>query len=205
MKPAFFRTNKQKENAEDTGRDEENVHVQKTGVNCFSRKEKAHEHKTDEKISLSELFGGIFKKKETDSDTIFEKNPELVDLPPFETDEEILDRYWLTPPFAYANIYQDKMARIHYQLVEPLLDDKEFVVLEEVYDYLRNTLIFDESKKRGELTIEPQVITDAINLFYPDIDEKSRDILSYYLNRNFIGIELNEEYFEIARERIESA
>ena len=34
---------------------------------------------------------------------------------PSDTEYEILDRYWLTPPYAYANIYRDGYDNVHYQ------------------------------------------------------------------------------------------
>ena len=60
----------------------------------------------------------------------FEEPPQVLHLSPFETKYEILDRYWLTPPYAYDNIYRDEYDNVHYQMIEPKLNEKEIVVLE---------------------------------------------------------------------------
>ncbi len=111
----------------------------------------------------------------------------ILELPSFSTSEEILDQYWLIPPYAYATICKDKKTRIHYHITEPKLCDKEFVILEESFEYLRSTLIFDTVKKRSEIGLERKILIDAIYSFDKTLTTDRRDILIYYLYRNFLG------------------
>ena len=156
--------------------------------------------KTD-KPKEKKTFSSLFAKKETDSTgsiksilsllrgekTVFEEPPKVLELPPFETEYEIVDRYWLTPPYAYANLYRDEYGHIHYQMVEPKLTEKELVVLEESYEQLKTVLVYDEVRKRGEFELDREVVREIITGFDPKITPERRDTLLYYLNRNTMG------------------
>lgn len=65
-----------------------------------------------DKLKEMKFLSSIFVKKET-SETepkkslisifkgekpVFEEPPQVLELPPFETEYEVVDRYWLTPP-----------------------------------------------------------------------------------------------------------
>ena len=164
----------------------------------FTKKE---EGSTDssEKKTLSSLFT---KKEEDSTDSsekksifsllkgekpVFEEPPQVLELPPFETEYEIVDRYWLTPPYAYANLYRDHYGHVHYQMVEPKLTEKELVVLEESYEQLKTVLVYDEVRKRGEFSLDREVVREIITGFDPKITPERRDTLLYYLNRNTMG------------------
>ncbi len=133
-------------------------------------------------FSIKSLLSGKPEQK-----TVFEEPPQVLHLPPFETEYEILDRYWLTPPYAYANIYRDGYDNVHYQMVEPKLNEKELVVLEETFEHLRSMLVYDTVRKRGELELDPYLLREVITNFDLDITPERRDTLVYFLNRNFLG------------------
>lgn len=117
----------------------------------------------------------------------FEEPPQELELPPFETEYEVLDRYWLTPPYSYVNIYRDELAHIHYQIIEPTLSSKELLIMEESFEYLRSMVIFDTVKKRGDMDLSPEMLTEVITTFDPHMDPDRIHVLSYYLIRNFLG------------------
>ncbi|WP_338095676.1 type II/IV secretion system ATPase subunit [Methanorbis rubei] len=99
----------------------------------------------------------------------------------------MLDRYWLTPPYAYANIYRDEVSHIHYEIVEPKISEKELVVLEETFEHLRSMLVYDTVRKRGEFGLDLGMLRDVISTFDPEITSDRIGVLIYYLNRNFLG------------------
>ena len=168
----------------------------KSFSSLFAKKE-INETEPKEKKSLSSLFA----KKETDGNEpkksllsllmgekpVFEEPPQVLELPPFETEFEVVDRYWLTPPYAYANLYRDEYGHVHYQMVEPKLTEKELVVLEESYEQLKTVLVYDEVRKRGEFELDREVVREIITGYDPQITPERRDTLLYYLNRNTMG------------------
>ncbi|MBQ2772041.1 MAG: type II/IV secretion system ATPase subunit [Methanocorpusculum sp.] len=168
----------------------------KTFSSLFAKKE-TNETEPKEKKTLSSLFA----KKETDGNEpkksllsllmgekpVFEEPPQVLELPPFETEFEVVDRYWLTPPYAYANLYRDEYGHVHYQMVEPKLTEKELVVLEESYEQLKTVLVYDEVRKRGEFELDREVVREIITGYDPKITPERRDTLLYYLNRNTMG------------------
>lgn len=139
---------------------------------------------TTKRFFLKSIFE---KKSAADPEIIFEVPPEILKFPPFETRYEVLDRYWLTPPYAYANIYQDDVSHIHYEIIEPKVTEKELVVLEETFEHLRSMLVYDTVRKRGEFGLDQQMLHEIITGFDPDINPDRIGVLLYYLNRNFLG------------------
>jgi len=161
--------------------------IKKEGKKPSARLKKTKTHKKSAEtkeitFSIKSLLSGKPEQK-----TVFEEPPQVLHLPPFETEYEILDRYWLTPPYAYANIYRDEYDNVHYQMVEPKLNEKELVVLEETFEHLRSMLVYDTVRKRGELELDPYLLREVITNFDPDITPERRDTLVYFLNRNFLG------------------
>jgi len=131
-------------------------------------------------------FADLFKDKNA-SAPVFEEPPQILELPPFETEYEVLDRYWLVPPHSYTNIYRDERSHIHYQVCEPKLIEKELVILEETFEQLRSMLVYDSVKKRGEFGLDRQYLREVITSFDPKITPDRVDVLIYYLTRNFLG------------------
>ena len=150
----------------------------KSFASLFAKKE------TGDAEPEKKSFASLFAKKEK---PVFEEPPQVLELPPFETEYEVVDRYWLTPPYAYANLYRDHYGHIHYQMVEPKLTEKELVVLEESYEQLKTVLVYDEVRKRGEFSLDREVVREIITGFDPKITPERRDTLLYYLNRNTMG------------------
>lgn len=145
------------------------------------QQDKEQQDKKQQNGFLNKLLG---TKKEK---PVFREPPEVINLPPFETEYEVLDRYWLIPPYAYTNIYQDTYNHVHYQIVEPKLTEKELIVLEETFEYLRSMLVYDTVKKRDEFGLDTELLRSTILSFDPKIKPDRRDTIIYYLNRNFLG------------------
>ena len=129
-------------------------------------------------------FASLFAKKEK---PVFEEPPQVLELPPFETEYEVVDRYWLTPPYAYANLYRDSFGNVHYQMVEPKLTEKELVILEETYEHMKTILVYDDVRKKGEFELDRGLLRELITGYDPKITPERRDTLIYYLNRNTLG------------------
>jgi len=142
------------------------------------------------KFDLSFLFGKKAKKTpEVDiaADEVPDPGPMILELPPADPTLDIVERYWLAPPFSYANIFRRDAITLGYEIVEPKVTEKELVVLEETFEQLRATLIYDTARKRGELGLDPDLIRRVIRSFYPEITDDRMEILVYYLRRNFLG------------------
>jgi len=142
------------------------------------------------KFDLSSLFGR--KAKEIPeiniaADEVPDPGPMILELPPADPALDIVERYWLAPPFSYANIFRKDAITLGYEIVEPKVTEKELVVLEETFEQLRATLIYDTARKRGELGLDTDQIKKVIRSFYPKIADDRMEILVYYLRRNFLG------------------
>ena len=142
--------------------------------------------------SLLSKFG--FTSKEKPDRTIEEilkeyddlKTVPLPDLLP-EEKEWVVDRYWLKAPFSYAKIVLNWEHDLTYMIVEPKIDEKELIVLEETYEYLRSVLVYDSPKMKDEMTLDLRFARRAVRSFYPEIPDERVEILLYYLQRNFLG------------------
>ncbi|HJJ28791.1 MAG TPA: type II/IV secretion system ATPase subunit [Methanocorpusculum sp.] len=145
----------------------------------FKKEEKENpEKKTSRPLKLP-----FFSKKEP---VVFAE-PVVLEIPPFETKDEILTQYWLATPHSYVTITKDDKNRLHYFISEPSLSEKEYIILEESFEYLRSTLIFDTVKRRGEMNLDDAVLRSAILLFDKTLSEERIRVLIYYLYRNFLG------------------
>lgn len=162
---------------------DDEIFFEKEPKKFFSLKKNSGEKNTSEKkFSLK----NIFSEKKTEP-IAFVEPPMILELPPFETHHEVLERYWLTPPYAYANIYRDEVEHIHYEVVEPKIDEKELVILEETFEHLRSMLVYDSVRKRGEFGVEDSLLSEVITSFDPKITSERVNVLIYYLRRNFLG------------------
>jgi flagellar protein FlaI len=110
-------------------------------------------------------------------------------LPPLDPDEEkwVIERYWLVPPFAYAKIVKNWEMDLEYVVVEPRVSEKEFILLEETYEELRNVLIYTSPARKETATFDEGRIREIIRSFDPEIDDERMGILIYFLRRNFAG------------------
>ncbi|MDO8841291.1 type II/IV secretion system ATPase subunit [Methanocalculus sp.] len=139
------------------------------------------------KLNLSSLF--TIKKSEDQAaeDLKGEEVPKVLTLPETNGDENVIDQYWLVPPFSYVTIIRKDSINLSYEIIEPEISEKELIILEETFDHLKGTLIYDTPRKRGELGIEPVHLRRVIRNFDPKMPKERIDVLVYYLLRNFNG------------------
>jgi site-specific DNA-methyltransferase (adenine-specific) len=103
-----------------------------------------------------------------------------------------------------------------YSPTAPIQACKQNKIYKKTYDYKNpiNILVFDKIRK-GSLhpTQKPVALLEYLIKTYTQENETVLDncmgsgstgVACKNLNRNFIGIELNKEYFELAKERIET-
>ena len=126
----------------------------------------------------------LFSKKQQ-QDTA--EPPIVLELPSYETEDEILSRYWLTPPHAHAVITRDAHSNLCYHVIEPKITEKEYLVLEETFEHLRSTLVFGTDKKPNAERLDRETLISAIRIFDKQIEPERLEVLLYYLNRNFLG------------------
>ncbi|MDD3856592.1 MAG: type II/IV secretion system ATPase subunit [Methanoculleus sp.] len=143
------------------------------------------------RFDLSSLFGKKVKEAPAGdngtADEVPDPTPLILDLPPAEPGVDMVDRYWLVPPFSYANIFRRDPITLQYEIVEPGVTQKELIVLEETFDRLRATLIYDTARKRGELGLDTDYLRKVIRSFDPEMPDDRVEVLMYYLRRNFLG------------------
>lgn len=139
---------------------------------------------------ISSLFGKKAKEIPRESitaDGIPDPTPLILDLPPADPDVDMVERYWLVPPFSYANIYRRDPITLGYEIVEPGVTEKELIILEETFEHLRAMLIYDTARKRGELGLDLNLLRKVIRSFDPGMPDERVEVLVYYLRRNFTG------------------
>ncbi|GLI45777.1 MULTISPECIES: type II/IV secretion system ATPase subunit [Methanoculleus] len=113
--------------------------------------------------------------------------PLILNLPPADPSVDMVERYWLDPPFSYANIFLRDSITLGYEIVEPKVTEKELIILEETFEQLRAMLIYDTARKRGELGLDLDLLRRVIRSFDPEIPDERVEVLVYYLQRNFLG------------------
>ncbi|WP_292410644.1 MULTISPECIES: type II/IV secretion system ATPase subunit [unclassified Methanoculleus] len=142
-------------------------------------------------FDFSSLFGRRVKTTPAGdgvvADEVPDPGPMILELPPADPALDIVERYWLVPPFSYVNIFRKDAITLGYEVVEPKVTEKELIVLEETFEQLRATLIYDTARKRGELGLDPDLLRRVIRSFDPEIADDRVEVLMYYLRRNFLG------------------
>jgi len=108
-------------------------------------------------------------------------------LPSGEETEKTLARYWLNHWFSYVTIVENQACNIEYRVYEPVIDFRERILLEEVHSYLRDVLIYDKVRQKGEITLDPDDVRRSILHFIPDFSEDRIPVMFYYLSRNLRG------------------
>ncbi|WP_048152273.1 type II/IV secretion system ATPase subunit [Methanolacinia paynteri] len=148
----------------------------------------------DSNDTLSMLVGMLKQVKAGETDPVEELLPhdpyaETPPLPPLAPEEEgwVIDRYWLVPPFTYVKIMKNWEMDLEYVIVEPKVSEKEFVLLEETYEELRNVLIYTSPHQKDEVAFEERKVKRIIRSFDPEIPDDRLEILIYFLKRNFAG------------------
>ena len=117
-----------------------------------------------------------------ESDTKSEKTG-IALVPP----EKTLDRYWLRKNLCYALIVQNELFDIQYRVVEPSVSTRERILLEEIHSYLRDVLVYDTFRKKGEISLSYDDVVRATRHFAPDLPRNRVSVLHYYLERNLQG------------------
>ncbi|WP_342675779.1 type II/IV secretion system ATPase subunit [Methanofollis sp. UBA420] len=121
------------------------------------------------------------------ADEVPDPSPFILDLPPADPAVDMVERYWLVPPFSYVNISRGDATGLRYEIVEPGVTEKELIILEETFEQLRAMLIYDTARKRGELDLDPDLLRKVIRSFDPEMPDERVEVLVYYLRRNFLG------------------
>ncbi len=111
----------------------------------------------------------------------------LVDLPPLEGFEEV-DRYWVNAPFSFVRIVYDSQRNKHrYQTVEPALREDERVLLEALFEDVRDPLLYRETDLDDVETMLKELVHELLERYGAEVDMKSFYRLFYYLHRDFRG------------------
>ncbi|MDH7593870.1 MAG: type II/IV secretion system ATPase subunit [Methanomicrobiales archaeon] len=100
---------------------------------------------------------------------------------------EVIGSYSVNPPFARVRIVKDAAGGVRYEAVEPLLEPREIVLLEEVFNYFRDTILFESPMAAERMTITMEELGDAVRMFEPAMKDTRLPVLYYYLTRNFYG------------------
>ena len=118
---------------------------------------------------IGEKISSLFRKKAKEipresaaTDEIPDPTPLILDLPPADPDVDVIERYWLIPPFSYANIYRKDPITLGYDVVEPGVTEKELIILEETFGQLRSMLIYDTARKRDEFGLDLNLLRRVI-------------------------------------------
>jgi flagellar protein FlaI len=152
---------------------------------------------------------GVGKEKEKEEFEVKEKGVEIPDviLPntvkPGKIETERFAKIRLSYPlipkrpkkgepiFAYAKIYWDEKAkRYFYEVVEPELSEKIKDIMKKVKDLLEQRLDVDFSKIKKVEALEylRKQIKDIVDYFGFKLNETEKQILNYYIERDFVGL-----------------
>ena len=108
-------------------------------------------------------------------------------LPDIETDTPVIDRYWLNPPYAHAAVCKTAEDDYTYCIFEPKIEDTEFLILEETFEYLRSTIIYGKTGENETADLHPALLKKTLLAFEKTLTSDRIAVLSYYLTRNFLG------------------
>ena len=108
-------------------------------------------------------------------------------LPDIETDTPVIDRYWLNPPYAHAAVCKTAEDDYTYCIFEPKIEDTEFLILEETFEYLRSTIIYGKTGENETAALPPALLKKTLLAFEKTLTSDRIAVLSYYLTRNFLG------------------
>jgi flagellar protein FlaI len=102
--------------------------------------------------------------------------------------EDLVERYWTNPPYAFVAITYDDEANEHrYYAVEPDMDDFERALLERVSTDIRDPLLFrTDADPDHEATLSAE-LERLLEQYGVELDMNSYHTLFYYLFRDFRG------------------
>lgn len=141
---------------------------------------------------FNSIVDGIIGTKPVDESVYTPEPPETSALPEvskslLEEGVTILDTYWLLAPYSYVAIVEDKEQNKSYRVFEPLITEKEKLILEETDAELRSVMLYDATKLNEEIKFDYATVHRIISKLDPSIDIRRTGIICYYLERNFHG------------------
>ncbi|MFB6152721.1 MAG: type II/IV secretion system ATPase subunit, partial [Halodesulfurarchaeum sp.] len=104
---------------------------------------------------------------------------------------EEVDRYWVNAPYAFISINFDPEENAHkYVVVEPELDAFEREILEDLFDDIRDTLIYEaEYDPDDPEAVLKSHLAELLGQYGLEVDMNTFYRLYYYLYRSFEGFE----------------
>ncbi|GAA0658482.1 type II/IV secretion system ATPase subunit [Salarchaeum japonicum] len=114
----------------------------------------------------------------------------LVDFDGIDGFEEV-ERYWVNAPYAFISInYNDDDNEHRYAVVEPSLDDFERDLLDQLFEDIRDTLIFSARYDADDPEhVLREQMRDLVSEYGVVVETESFHRLFYYLYRAFEGYE----------------
>ena len=158
-----------------------------TGPNIFLEEKPTDEIKNDG-IAIPEIRTDM-KEISPDAETEDESNLANIDI-----------KYPLIPSnpkegekvYSYAHIHYDRRSNeLVYDVVEPQIDEGSRMVLEEIKAYIQEKvdINFSEVRKKEAVDYVGGMFDRALDYFRARINPEMRDVIKYYILRDFIGLE----------------
>src|SRR3989344_80444 len=94
--------------------------------------------------------------------------------------------------FAYAHIFFDKGTNeLVYEVIEPHLDKSMKMLLNQIKEYIQEKIDISlgEVRRREAFSYISDIFQKALVYLKVGVDENTKQVLSYYLFRDFIGLE----------------
>ncbi|MBI2971227.1 MAG: type II/IV secretion system ATPase subunit [Candidatus Aenigmarchaeota archaeon] len=172
-----------------------NVIAQGTGFSGGAQKESSGHEETQIKIATGIKVPPI----ETEVERLKTKDLEAVTKELLEL-RNISITYPLIPQnpkegeriFAYAYIHYDQSTnQVVYDVVEPPLDARMKMLVHEIKEYIQEKvdINFSHVRKRDAINYIAAVFEKALDYFHSRFDDEKREILRYYIFRDFVGLE----------------
>lgn len=101
-----------------------------------------------------------------------------------------VEKYWVTPPFAFISIlYDNDLQEYQYYVCEPELSRFERELLERMYEDLRDVLIRSniDAPAANRKSVLHSRFRSLLSIYGIDLPDDTRNKVMYYLERNFIG------------------
>ena len=94
--------------------------------------------------------------------------------------------------FAYAHVFFDTRSNeLVYEVIEPPLDKSMRMLLEQIKEYIQEKIDISlgEVRRREAFSYISDIFQKALVYLKVGVDENTKQVLSYYLFRDFIGLE----------------
>jgi flagellar protein FlaI len=99
--------------------------------------------------------------------------------------------------FAYAHIFFDTRSNeLVYNVIEPQLDESMKHLLEQIKEYIQEkiNISLGEVRRREAFVYISEIFEKALEYLKVKVDENTKQVLSYYLFRDFVGLEKIEPF-----------